>query len=266
MAALFVSSVCTIAAAAVLVRSNGQPLDDWKLQPSVILSIASAVFKLALGSAMAQGAIIFWWNRAVKGSTMKDLQRVFEQSQDLKGAFFAGKHVTLVAIATVVCTLCAAAGPLLQRASSVVVATTTSSVNITGHVASELPQDYSAFITPGSNNAIGGATLAFASVLKDYEQNLPITSDLTGCKGNCSAIINAAGMTPVCGAPIVTDWGINRTNIGGIPIFQVSSFWADNGVKVDRLSLEQITLEVCINFCFHPPLFSLLALGSSAPI
>jgi hypothetical protein len=46
--ALFVALVATLVPVIILVRSNGQAVDSWKVQPSVILSIASAVFKAAL--------------------------------------------------------------------------------------------------------------------------------------------------------------------------------------------------------------------------
>lgn len=58
---LVVALVAMLAAVVVLIRSDGQALDSWRVQPSVILSIASALFRTALVYALAQGAIVFWY-------------------------------------------------------------------------------------------------------------------------------------------------------------------------------------------------------------
>ena len=248
IAALLICIICTIASAVALVKLNGQSIEiHQKLrQPSVIVSITSAIYKLALGYALAEGAMIFWWNKAVKGSTVKDLSRAWEYGQGFKGAVLSGKHVNFLAVATVVVTLCAAVGPLLQRATSVVVATTTHNITLSGHVASELPQGYSASLTAQSAD-LGGVSLAFAQILSGYYTQKPIVSDLQGCEaGNCTTTLQAAGITAVCGSPVVSDWGINvSSDQSGVTIFQVNSSWINNGVEADMESLEQITLSVC---------------------
>jgi hypothetical protein len=265
ISALILALITILATAIILQRSNDRPLDDtkWHAAPDVLLSITSTIFQLALTSALAQGALIFWWTRALYPSGTHDLQRVWEHGQSLPSALLAGKHVNLLAIATILTTVCAAAvGPLLQRASTVVEAMTPTTVLLVGNVAAELPQGYSAsFVTQSAK--LSGLSLAFARVIAAFEQELPISlADLTGTAttttcgsdGNCSAIIEAAGMTAVCDAPLVSDWAINRTSgASGLPIFQVNSTWADNGAKADGFSLEQIKLEVSLSFLFMSP-------------
>jgi hypothetical protein len=59
--ALLVSFLCIVGPIIVLILSNQQPVTDWKVQPTVILAIFSAIFNLAIVYALSQGAEISWW-------------------------------------------------------------------------------------------------------------------------------------------------------------------------------------------------------------
>jgi len=61
LGALILSSLCMAGAVGVLVVSNGKAVTLWKVQPTVILAILSAVFNSSLGFALSQGAGISWW-------------------------------------------------------------------------------------------------------------------------------------------------------------------------------------------------------------
>jgi hypothetical protein len=73
LAALATIIVSIIAAAGVLARSNGQPVRDWSVSPSVCLAIISAFANIALHFALTEGARIAWWLKASRGGTIQDL-------------------------------------------------------------------------------------------------------------------------------------------------------------------------------------------------
>lgn len=101
----------------------------------------------------------------------------------------------MVAISTVIVTLCVAIGPLLQKATSVTTLTTTLPVKLSGHIASGLPQGYTALLVAGEAD-LGGVSLEFSQVLRSIDQNKDIEykdSGISGCEGNCSSVIQGAG-------------------------------------------------------------------------
>lgn len=59
--ALLLSFLCMVGALAVLITSNQKPVADWKVQPTVILAILSAVFNFSLAFALSRGVGISWW-------------------------------------------------------------------------------------------------------------------------------------------------------------------------------------------------------------
>lgn len=58
----------------VLELSNNREIGNWKgyFQPSVWLSITSTIGNLSLSVALAQGAVVFFWRKAVKGATVRE--------------------------------------------------------------------------------------------------------------------------------------------------------------------------------------------------
>lgn len=244
--ALVLALLAAIAALITLIVSDNASLESWKWQPSLVLAIASGSFKVMLAYALAQGALVFWWTRAVRGSTVGELHRVWEQSQHLWSALRAGKKMTFGAMATIVVTGCVIVGPLLQRASVVLNATTHADVYLLGHIAEELPQGYTASLSASLDAALGGVSLEFAQVVKEHDQNTPLVHDFSSCKGNCSATVQAAGVVATCGTPVVSDWAINRfSDNGGVPVFQINSSWGDDGSAALGYSREKIVLSVC---------------------
>jgi hypothetical protein len=156
----------------------------------------------------------------------------------------------MVAIATILITLYATVGPLLQRATSVVISTTTSPVKLSGHVASELPLGYTGALSPDEHagGALQHVILDFANALGNFDKNQPIQleqSGLAGCAGNCSAVVQAAGIVANCSSS-VTDWGINTlSDPDGVLIFQVTSTWDQDLYQALQYTMETITLSVC---------------------
>ena len=61
------------ASAIVLAVSTRQPVQKWAIQPSVYLSVVTGIGNKALGFAAIQGAIITWWLRALRGTTLEKL-------------------------------------------------------------------------------------------------------------------------------------------------------------------------------------------------
>lgn len=109
-----------IAAALVLVYSNGNPISEWKYQPTVYLSVAYTITNALLAAALAQGATVSWWRKAIGSkTTLEDLHNYWAFSGNIKETLLAGRKTNLIAIAALLVAVTPANGPLLQRASTV---------------------------------------------------------------------------------------------------------------------------------------------------
>lgn len=74
----------TVAALAILIQSNGKPLDDWgdEIAPSVYLAIASVIANALSAYSLANGLRITFWRDALRGRTVCSLLRVKRTDAD----------------------------------------------------------------------------------------------------------------------------------------------------------------------------------------
>lgn len=104
---------CAVASAFVLIRSDGQSIHDWTLQPTVYLAIASASANILLHYPLAEGVNVAWWRRSLKdGTTVNDLHRYWDYGNSLWAASTSGRHFNLVALASIMAALAPINGPL----------------------------------------------------------------------------------------------------------------------------------------------------------
>lgn len=109
-----------IAAVLVLVCSNGNPISEWKYQPTVYLSVAYTITNALLAAALAHDATISWWRKVIgPKTTLEDLHNYWAFSGNIKETLLAGRKTNLIAIAVLLVAVTPANSPLLQRASTV---------------------------------------------------------------------------------------------------------------------------------------------------
>jgi hypothetical protein len=183
---------------AVLVVSNGKPITDWNVQPTVCLSIISTVTNLMVHYALAEGLTIAWWTRALKHDTkISHLHQYWETGNSLLASLKIGRSFNLVALASIIVAISPVNGPLLQRASRVVVIAAKSTITVSVGVASQLPYGYTGFVE-GRGSVPAFFNPSFMSTVNDYSDRLSIKINNTGCTGTCTSIVAGAGFAVSC--------------------------------------------------------------------
>jgi hypothetical protein len=120
LGALLIALAGAVVAFIILAVSNGDPIDNWRFQPTVYLSIASTITNIALTYALMEGATIAWWNKALKdGTRIADLHDVWAFANSFLSAVMCGRRVSLMAVACILVALSPVNGPLLQRATTI---------------------------------------------------------------------------------------------------------------------------------------------------
>jgi hypothetical protein len=212
--ALVTVVLCAGADAVILLMSDGKEVDTWTVSPSVILAILSAVANICLRFALAQGVVIAWWRKALRGGTLYDLSRYWESGDSILAAASPWRGCNLVALATLLASAVVFDGPLLQRASTVVSMPVVRPVNVTALIAQELPYGSTGFGAFGSGGSLDQLVMnqTFAQVFRSYITRAPITTSFTGCVGNCTGTIKAAGVALDCSPENLVPWTNNDTN------------------------------------------------------
>jgi Protein of unknown function (DUF3176) len=97
--------LCAVAAAVVLVISDGQSIDRWKInrtngQPTVLLAIFSALANACLRLAFSEGHIVAWWREALRGSSVYKLHSHWVYGQGFLAGIYTRPHINFVTLAS----------------------------------------------------------------------------------------------------------------------------------------------------------------------
>lgn len=132
-----------LAGVLVLYFSDNQPVEDWTVQPTVYLAIASAATNIFLHFALTEALTIAWWCRALEPNTsFADLHRTWDFGQSLWSAVTSGRKFNAIALATILVALVPINGPLLQRASRIKLGHFERETSVNILVAEDLPDAY----------------------------------------------------------------------------------------------------------------------------
>ena len=191
VAALVIASCCVIFSLAILVSSNGKPVESWSVRPSVYLAIASAIANSAVAFAYTQAVVIAWWYKASKGATIRTLARQWEAGSSVFHALLKVGDMTIVVAGAILVTLIVADGPLLQSASRVNIATQSRPVNLAFSLAPEVPTGFSGIERPYTISATNGVLQVF----EDWLHQTPFSISFSPpCDGTCVAKIKGPGV------------------------------------------------------------------------
>ena len=141
--ALAVAIACVFVSLIILLVSNNQPVAKWPIKPPVYLAIVTAIANSALALARAQAIPVSWWYRASRGASVRALESHWHTTNTLGGAFLYGK-LSLLTAACIATSFVIIDGPLLQKASTVKLATITNDVTLHLDLRPELPTGISA--------------------------------------------------------------------------------------------------------------------------
>ncbi|KAE8344342.1 hypothetical protein BDV24DRAFT_160485 [Aspergillus arachidicola] len=186
---------CLIYNITILLTSNGKPQNSWKVQPSVPLAISSAISTGLLRFALAEGAAITWWNKAINGCTVYDLRRNWSFANSIYDVIKQIKFFNVLGLASIASVIVAIDSPLFQRATTVAQVNMPLSVGI----AQQLPFGYTGAMQRHISSDVTRMTPPFQKVVLSHNSGEPMYLNDTGCaNGNCSATIRAAGLAVEC--------------------------------------------------------------------
>lgn len=200
--ALSVVIMLAAASATLLLLSNGQVTTTWRVQPTVLLALISALANAMLRFALTIGVTIAWWRKALSGGTLNDLHRYWHFGSSLWASLISRRKVNVIAIATISVVLASIDGPLLQRAASVTTHDVEVPTNISVQISTTLPYGFTGLYSHGGT-AISLLKYPFTKVMMDYSNRAPLSVNISKCDGSCSATVPGVGLSPECTTDIL---------------------------------------------------------------
>ncbi len=117
--ALSFSLFCMAGSIAIFYRSDGQPVHNWRVSPTVCLALLTTGANISLRFAFHQGVKISWWHSAFKGANVQELHQKWLYGERFWRALSAGRNFNLVALASVATTLVVIDQPLFRYSTSI---------------------------------------------------------------------------------------------------------------------------------------------------
>ncbi|KAI4654379.1 uncharacterized protein J4E78_007425 [Alternaria triticimaculans] len=192
----------------ILVTSDGQPIDSWTYQPTVLLSITYTLANLALQYALTQAITVAWWVKALRGDAkVRDLHHIWAFGHGVKDIMFAGRSFNMIALTALVVTLVPINGPLLQRASVIESRTGAIARNLTLNINNETFSDTTGLIT-GRFQEANSLDVRFTQNVKAHNNRDPIKMTDAGCIGTCKGVIAGAGYKIDCANDTYTPYNL----------------------------------------------------------
>lgn len=180
IAGLIIAVLGLVASLIILTASDGRPTESWLIQPTVYLAIVTAIANSALALAFHQAAPVSWWYNASRGRTVRTLERQWQITNSFLCAILHSRHLCLLNIACIVASLVVIDGPLLQKASTVVRATSVHNATLAVSLPAELPTGFSGLY----RNGVLWETQVANNLGWQWTRSTPITLHGDECEGS----------------------------------------------------------------------------------
>jgi hypothetical protein len=200
--ALLLGFGCGVAALTIALVSNGKPLDYWRVQnysvqPTVLLAILVTLANVLIGYAFASGITVFWWSSALAGSSLRKLHASQSRGDSLMAVFTSRPIFNAVTI------LLLMDQPLFQRGIRVVARSSDESTNMRIPISSSPIQRGATGVSLGVEDTepIEKPSLfhpLYAQVVRQYQNRNPIRIALPLCKGRCNFDVISTGWEVSC--------------------------------------------------------------------
>jgi hypothetical protein len=216
----------TIASAILLVVSNGDAVTSWRVAPSVVLAILSAISTACLSFSLASGLNVSWWRKMLEGAPLDETHRYWDHGNSIWAAMTAGRRFSFLSIAKLLVTLAAIAeGPFIQQASTISTREISKTLSLQAALAVDLPPGYTADVT-GEFRTPTTPSNPFSGVFNNYTNRVSITNGFDGCPGVCTANASGVGFKVSCAPDTNTTWNLDDYS-GGVakPQFTASTTW-----------------------------------------
>lgn len=200
---------------------------SWKVSPAVLLAIIGPLASIMLQYGLSCGLVITWWHTALDGTRIETLHRLWDHGTSALAAGTSGRHMDKIAFAKLLVLSLFAVNPLLQRTLSTRLGTERSTVTLSTLAATDVTSLRSMNFTDAYYDGFRSPVQlapGMIRIMQQFNDREPMTGVVSGCNGNCSGNLVAAGIDAQCTTVHNTSFVANYGNGGGgnTPVFEIS--------------------------------------------
>lgn len=199
--------ICKTALAVIIVVSDGQPVDSWRVSPAVLLALLSSLWSSSLAFVLTMSTTITWWRSASEGATLETLHCIWKRGLSIwhLSALRSSAVVRrVVLVAWIVIISQVAHNSLLQRSTQTSLSQMSYVDNMTLDVQTHIPDGWMGYIY--DNQTIVGSRNSLDSI-QDWWLNTTITTTSLSaggnrsgspCDGTCRGRVKGMGISYDC--------------------------------------------------------------------
>lgn len=202
----------------VIFAADKTKTDSWVIAPTVILAILGPLGSMMLQYALSCGLVITWWKSALSGTTLGILHRQWDHGTSTWAAITSGKTMDKIALAKFMVMSVFAVNPLLQRALTTSLRTEREDVRLSTAAATDVQSLQDMNFTDAYRDSFYDPVQlspAMTRIVQQFTDREPITEATSGCTGNCSGTLVAAGIDFQCNTVRNTSFAANFRNGAG---------------------------------------------------
>ncbi|KAI5310387.1 hypothetical protein KEM55_007678, partial [Ascosphaera atra] len=212
--------LCLIFNIIILCVSDGMDVDNWGVQPQVLIAVSAAISHGCLRVAVMQGGMITWWRTAMSGSTIKNLAILWDLYNENPFICFRKFHV--LALAAIAVMVVPVDSPLYQRSQTVETRDNSVAETLPVKIAQQIPSGYTGYMMP-VQDTVASIKSSFRDAYEGYANKSPMLIDVPGHKNaNFTANVRAAGLKVKCSQTSVD------TAFGDVYKYGNASYTMDN--------------------------------------
>jgi hypothetical protein len=229
---------CKTAVAVIIVVSDGQAVDSWRVSPAVLLALLSSIWSGMLAFVLTMSTTITWWRSACEGATLETLHCIWKRGLSIwhlsaLRSSAVVRRVVLVAWIVIISQM--AHNSLLQRATQTTLSQASFFDNMTLDVQTQIPDGwmgsvYDSGSMVGSRNSL--------SAIQDWWLNKTISTipqtaagNRSGsqCDGTCRGSVKGMGISYEC-TSTSRSLDLLAGHNGGTYIFSINTTLSYNSV------------------------------------
>ncbi|KAH8688990.1 hypothetical protein BGW36DRAFT_365524 [Talaromyces proteolyticus] len=267
---IFIMLCCMGVSAGVIVVSNNQAVDSWRISPAVLLAFFSSVWSSSLAAVLTMSITITWWRYASRGTTLETLHCIWKRGFAIRylSALKSSPIVRqVVLVAWIVIITQVAHNSLLQRSSQTTLSNAIVPDNITLDIMPQIPDGWLGYVYNATQGIMVGSRNSLSSI-QDWWMNKTIStipplnsnrpvSDFY-CDGSCRGRVRGAGISYECSSTSRNIDLLDAENTGTF-IFSINSTLSSNltsaapsltlsvlySSEVDANCISTLTLRTC---------------------
>lgn len=147
------------------------------------------------------GLVITWWNSALSGTTLGTLHKQWDHGTSTWAAITSGKDTDKISLAKFMVMSVFAVNPLLQRALTTSLSTEREDVTLSTAAATDVQSLQDMNFTDAYTDLLHNPVQlspTMTRIMQQFTDREPIRGAISGCTGNCSGTLAAAGIDFQC--------------------------------------------------------------------